>query len=374
MAHAYTPGLRVTNRAVVTKRRILPLKGQVLKKVGDQVRRDEVVARTELPGNVEIINVPSRLGIEPEDVESVMLKKEGESIRKDEVIASTKGLWGMFKSRLTSPIDGSVESISKITGQVLLRHLPTPVEVKGYLNCRVTRIIEGEGVEVATQATFVQGIFGIGGETWGPLKFAVTDPDQVLKPEDLKPEHKDAVVVGGSFAGHASIKRAIAVGAAGLIVGGIHDEDLRQILGYDLGVAITGTEKIGITLVLTEGFGQIRMSDRTWQALKAREGQVASLSGATQIRAGVVRPEIIIPYDGQDGAMEAEAGGGSAMDIGSNIRIIRQPGFGRVGVVHALPSALQKIESETMARVLEVKFPDGSVRVVPRANIELIEE
>lgn len=161
-----------------------------------------------------------------------------------------------------------------------------------------------------------------------------------------------------------------------LIVGGIHDEDLRQILGYDLGVAITGHEQVGLTLVLTEGFGRIRISDRTWEALKGREGDVASMSGATQIRAGVMRPEIIIPFAEQQARPKAsaEAPAGSAIDVGSNIRVIRQPHFGRVGVVHSLPSALQKIESETMARVLEVKFPDGEIRTVPRANVELIEE
>lgn len=374
MAHAYTPGLRVAGKTVITKRRILPLKGQVLKNVGDLVAREVEVARTELPGNVEILNVVSQLGIEPEDIESVMLKKVGDAVAKDEVVAETKGLWGRFKSRVPSPVTGSVESISKITGQVLLRHVPIPVAVKAYLNGRVTEVIEGEGVEITSLATFVQGIFGIGGETWGPLRFAVSDPAQALKIEQITPDMKDAIIVGGAFASHAVIRRVIEVGARGLVVGGIHDEDLRQILGYDMGVAITGTERIGITLIITEGFGQIRMSDRTWNALKKREGDVASISGATQIRAGVLRPEIIIPFEQQVREEDASSAMGPAMDIGSSVRVIRQPDFGRVGVVHALPHELQKIESETFARVLEVSFPDGTTRVIPRANIELIEE
>jgi len=374
MAHAYTPGLRVTGKTVIAKRRILPLKGNVLKTVGDSVQRDDVVARTELPGNVEILNVVSQVGVEPEDIESVMTKKVGDPVRKGEAVAETKGLWGFFKSRALSPIDGSVESISQITGQVLLRHPPIPVEVKSYIGGQVTEVIEGEGVEVRVPATFVQGIFGIGGEVWGPLKFAVSGPDETLAAAQLTPELKGAVVVGGAFAGHAVIRRAIEVGVRGLVVGGIHDEDLRQILGYDLGVAITGTERVGLTLIVTEGFGRIRMSDRTWNTLKKREGDIASISGATQIRAGVMRPEIIIPFDRSAQGDELPDAVGPSMDIGSSVRIIRQPDFGRVGVVHALPQALQKIESETSARVLEVAFPDGTTRVVPRANIELIEE
>jgi len=49
MGHAYTPGLKVTEKLLVTKKRILPLKGEVLVKVGDKVTPDTVVARTNLP-------------------------------------------------------------------------------------------------------------------------------------------------------------------------------------------------------------------------------------------------------------------------------------------------------------------------------------
>lgn len=215
MAHAYTPGLRVSRRATVTKRRILPLKGQVVVQAGQQVTRDQVVARTELAGNVEIVNVVSRLGIEPEDIDGVMIKKEGQPISKGEIIAQTKGIFGLFKSAIESPLDGSVESISRITGQVLLRHKPIPVEVKAYINGTVTAVHEGEGVDVTAEATFVQGIFGIGGEVWGPLKFAASGPDEVLQPGELRPEHKGCIVVGGAFASHECIRKAIQLGVAG---------------------------------------------------------------------------------------------------------------------------------------------------------------
>ena len=44
MAHAYTPGLRVTDLAAIRKERILPLKGEVLVAVGDHVTAEQVVA------------------------------------------------------------------------------------------------------------------------------------------------------------------------------------------------------------------------------------------------------------------------------------------------------------------------------------------
>jgi len=54
------------------------------------------------------------------------------------------------------------------------------------------------------------------------------------------------------------------------------------------------------------------------------------------------------------------------------IRVIRAPYFGKVGKVKSLPPELKKMESETMVRVAEVEFEDGTVESIPRANLEMI--
>jgi hypothetical protein len=56
------------------------------------------------------------------------------------------------------------------------------------------------------------------------------------------------------------------------------------------------------------------------------------------------------------------------------IRIIREPYFGIIGKVRSLPPDLQKIATETKARVLTVELPDGREATIPRANVEIIEE
>ena len=54
------------------------------------------------------------------------------------------------------------------------------------------------------------------------------------------------------------------------------------------------------------------------------------------------------------------------------MRIIRAPYFGRIGEVVSLPSELQKMESETMVRVAEVKI-DNMSYIIPRSNLEMLE-
>ncbi|MBI4713168.1 MAG: hypothetical protein HY762_07715 [Planctomycetes bacterium] len=376
MGHAYTPGLRVTDKTIIRKKRILPIQGEVVVKKGEPVDAATIIAKTSLPGKVHTINVVNLLSIAPEDIRHYMIKKEGDKLEKDDVIAESKPIIKWFKTSIKSPIKGTVESISEITGQVLLREEPQPLELKAYIDGTIVEIIPKEGAIVESYCSFIQGIFGVGGETTAVLKMAVTSADEELAESKILPEYKDKIIVGGSYISSAALKKAIEVGVKGIVVGGFDDKDLKELLGYDLGVAITGAEKIGLTLILTEGFGRINMANKTFNLLVAKEGRKASISGATQIRAGVIRPEIIIPDPAikdmlKEGSTNWERG---AMKEGDSIRIIREPYFGKLARVKALPNEPVKIETESPVRILDVEFPDGQTAVIPRANVELIEE
>ncbi|MFH1312038.1 MAG: hypothetical protein ABIJ00_02320 [Candidatus Eisenbacteria bacterium] len=377
MAHAYSPGLRVARRTEVRKERRLPLRGEVLVAVGDHVQAETVVARTELPGNVQTINVANKLSILPEDIERHMLAKTGDWVDEDELLAESRSFFGLFKSHCKMPIGGTIESVSEITGQVIIREKAIPVEVNAYVEGEVMEVFEDEGVLIKTEGTFVQGIFGIGGEAVGMLEVVADNGSDILSPDVISPSHKDKVIIGGSLVTMDSLNRAVEVGVRGIIVGGMGDSDLRTILGYDLGVAITGTEDIGLSLIVTEGFGEMTMAKRTFDLLASRQGMKASISGATQIRAGVIRPEVVIPLIGTGEDSEKRKRGeapSTGLVVGSSVRVIRVPYFGRIGKVTNLPPELQKLESEAMVRVLGVEFEDGTHAVVPRANVELIEE
>lgn len=373
MAHAYTPGLKVSERLSVRKRRILPLKGEVLVKIGDKVKPDDVVARTHLPGNVEPLNVANKLGIPPEDIDMVMTTKVGDPIAKNEPIAHKSSFIKWFSSSCDATIDGTLESVSKVTGQVLQRGHPIPVEVRAYILGEITEIIPKEGVEVTCNASFVQGIFGIGGETYGNIQIATPDNKTVLDDKLIDDSMKDKVVVGGSLVTAAAMKKAISIGVKGIVVGGLDDKDLRDFLGYDIGVAITGSENMGITLVVTEGFGEINMASKTFELLKRHSGEMACINGATQIRAGVIRPEVVIPATDDSTDLDTRESAIIGLKEGSPIRVIRHPYFGKLGTVTDLPSPLQVLESESKARILEVQFDDGEKAIVPRANVEMIE-
>jgi hypothetical protein len=373
-AYAYTPGLKVKRNMEVIKRRQLPIEGEALVKVGDEVDYDTIVAKTYVKGDPEIVKVAALLGFRttPEDVEAYLLKNVGEKVTKGERFAGYKAFFGLFQKWVESPVDGIIESVSLTTGQVVIREAEIPVEISAYIPGKIVAV-HADGATISTDAAIIQGIFGVGGEVHGEIKIAVENTDEVLSPDKITSDDKGKMLIGGSLMTLDAIKKAIEVGAVALITGGIRYHDVTTLLGEAIGVAITGHEEIGITLIATEGFGNMNMADRTFNLFKSMEGYLASGNGATQIRAGVIRPEIVIPHklEAEDPSeLELAAG----MIPGTPIRLIREPYFGEIGVVHSLPVELQIVDTGSKVRVLDAKLDDGRIVTVPRANVEIIEE
>ena len=371
MAYAYSPGLKVLESVSLQRDRRLPLSGKILVSQGDNVSAEQVVMKTDMPGRADMMNIVSMLGCLPNEIEKYMKKKQGDSIKTHELIAESSSFFGLFKTRIESPIDGTIESISPVTGQLTLRGKPIPVEVKAYIDGTILSTDGKEHVIVETTGSFIQGIFGVGGETCGNIEIAVESSDTPLTIDSLSENHKDKIVVGGSYVTYDVLMRAKEIGIKAIIVGGFDDSDLKKFLGFDLGVAITGQEKLGLTLIITEGFGEIPMAEKTFNLLRKFSGMRASVNGATQIRAGVMRPEIIIPLQNADKTTD-ESKTKLVLEVGKSVRVIREPFFGRLGIIKSLPAELTKLPTESMARVLEVEFENGERAVIPRANVEVI--
>jgi hypothetical protein len=370
MSKSYTPGLKVLKHSKVNKERLLPLKGKVHSDINNKVESDTIVASTEIPGNVQMINIVNKLNIDPNQVLDCMIVDVNENVKKDQIIAQNKGLFGMFKTEVKSPIDGKIINISKVTGQVVISEKPLPIEVDAYIPGKINKVYEQEGVIVSSEGTFIQGIIGIGGEKKGIIKLLVDKPGQDLDLSLIDSSLKDSIIVCGSYINYEIYKKAKDFGVKGIICGGVDYNTISDILGYSLGVAITGMEDT-TTLIITEGFGSINMALKTFNLLKDNDGKRASINGATQIRAGVLRPEIFIKLEDNINSKDFSEDD-LIISEGSTVRIIREPYFGKIGKIISLPFELMMMKSETKVRVAEVEFDDKSKAIIPRANLEVI--
>lgn len=372
MGYAYTPGLTVADCATERRIRRLPVPGRVLVAVGQAVSATDVVAETELPGESRVIDAADRLGIAPEELPLSMIRSVGDGVAAGDLLARTRGWFGRFRHELISPMNGTVESISPVTGRLVLRGPPTLLRRTAYARGQIVAVAPGESATVEIRGAFVQGIFGVGGEAEGTLALAVDSADATLEQQCIGPACAGRILIGGRLVTADAIRAAVANGAKAIVTGGLNDSDLRDLLGYDLGVAITGDEALGLTLIVTEGFGPVPMARRTFELLRRHVGRQASVNGATQIRAGVIRPEVLIPLDETPGATPAERTWRPALELGTIVRAIREPHFGRIGRCVALPTEPVALPTEAQVRVVTVEFENGERAVLPRANVELI--
>lgn len=345
----------------------MPEGAEILVSAGDAVEATDPVARVELPGPSQLLSVASSLGIPRKGLSRAMVVREGDQVVAGQVIAGASALFGLMRSAVQAPFDGRIQSISDISGQVMLSAAPLPIEVSAYLDGEVQSVSGGVGVEVEAEAALVQGIFGVGPEAIAKLVRACDDPGRNLDARMIDGDLQGKIVFTEGRATLGAMERLRETGVRGLIAGSVGGADLVSLAGRELNLADTGDEDIGFTLVLTEGFGDLSMASRTAGVLDGLVGGRVSISGATQVRAGVVRPEIVGRAHGPSRIENREEDG---IAEGTTVRIIRGKAFGRIGRVTRIPGEPAAIGSGGRSLVYVVRLDGGHEITVPRPNVE----
>ncbi|MEM0105929.1 MAG: hypothetical protein QXX81_05265 [Zestosphaera sp.] len=71
------------------------------------------------------VKLSEALGVDPEDVPKYMTVKVGDRVRRGDVIARYLGMSGLVKREVVAPVDGVVESINDKTGTVVIKEQVT---------------------------------------------------------------------------------------------------------------------------------------------------------------------------------------------------------------------------------------------------------
>ncbi len=372
MSRVLVPGLKILPRTEIRKRRELPLEGSVVVEVGQNVTSDQVVAEANVPGELFILRLPERMGIESFEVIEGMKVKEGDEVQKGDLLCEHSGLFGLLHTRFQAPESGTIEFIARKTGHVGLRLPAKPITVQAYMAGVIEEVDAGKGCVIVNKGTFIQGIFGVGRECTGHLHVLPVENNHEVQPSDIPDDVRGALLAGGARYTLEALRVAEERGAKGIITGSIDDSVLAGYLGYELGIALTGDEDVAMTLIITEGFGFLALSDHIRTLLDAHNGKEASINGATQVRAGAIRPEIIITSTEGLEHLSDTSDEEQGLRVGGEVRIIRVPYFGKRATITELPHEEEQIDTGAHTRVLRAKLScTEEIVTVPRANVEL---
>ncbi len=353
----YPVSSRIAALTMIRRDRLLPAPGQVLVSPGEAVGPADVVARCQLAGAVQVLDVSRTLGVPRARAVRYMRKAVGDTVQVDELVASPRGLLGQFRRGCRSPVEGQVIEIRD--GLVLIESAATTYELRAHFRGQVQNVMPNRGVVISLSGALIQGMWGSGGEAAGVLKLAVDNPQKPLRPRAVDVSCHGTIVVGGRILDDDVLEQAIEARVRGIIVGGA-DARMRRSL-----------ESLPFPVLLTEGFGALPMSEPAFSLLQSNMGREALLSADTGTRRGAIRPEVVIPLP--NGASAPDEGSSILpLEVGVQVRALRAPYLSGVGTVVDLPQQTQRVASGARLPVALVELMDGKQAEIPLANLELL--
>lgn len=382
----------------------------MLKRVGDKVQRKEPIAKIErsliaggnlvlesaYDGLVEhisyskghvlireevrpeephtLVHVARMLNISPTFMGAYLRVVPGEQVTPHTILAANENYLGEDGHIVQSPTSGVVDHISYRDGTIAIVKPYRPTVVKANLSGRIKEVIADKGAVIETQGAYIQGVFGLGYERYGPLKVLVANPEDMISEDMISEELASHIIVGGSGISLEAWRKALEIGINGVILGSIRSVYISRLLGAQFSTGITGQEDIPAPLILTEGFGQVPMTESIFRMLKKYQGYMTFVNGTTQIRAGVQRPEIVICHgaellSGQEDAKQAPI----VFEQGAAVRIIGNPHFGSKGTIVDIALQKRKVASGISFIPIKVQLRDGTVIETIENNLELLE-
>lgn len=373
----YIPGdlPPVVRSAMARVVRRLPAPGRVTARKGSRVGADEVVATAYLPSNPQLINVARILSIAPAMVERSLRRERGNKVLAGETLARVGG------RVCEAPMGGKIVDVDAETGYVTLVPDPQQYELKAALAGIVMETNPYESVTIETLAAQVFGAFGLGEERAGVLRLLVTDPGEVVTPEQINRRSAFSIVIGGAAITAAALRAAVDSEVQGVIVGGIEEHELRAFLGWQNqqcwrqrpdGAFLAGPElSLGLTLLVTEGFGVRPMSAPAFDILAAQDGQEALIEGHTTLRQPLVRPRVVVPISrSAETRLDVER---PPLRSGAAVRLLDEEHLGQVGLVRAVLPGPQRVASGALVAAVEVEAgPDKLLLTLPRSAIEVL--
>ncbi len=334
--------------------------------------RGEVMIRERLSADDSLvsINVAEKLQITPLFLKTFMQVFEGQDVSYNQVLAS---LDGMGAGAIRSPVRGKIERIDSRTGKVLIRRPYSPVNLYGYIGGTVIEVLGNYGAVIETPACYIDGVFGIGNETYGDLLVVANSPDEVITADMITENCTDKIIVGGAGITYDAMHKAVGIHVRGVIVGGIKNHDIVNLVEREISIGITGQEEKDITIIATEGFGHVAMLPETFKLLQSHEGKLTSINGTTQIRAGVIRPEIIIPLENAVIAEDSDEETLLEPKCGMLVRIISEPYYGKWGSIIKDGTESVFLPNGTKQNVVSVRLDDGLEITIGENNLLIYE-
>lgn len=231
------------------------------------------------------LTIAGPIGINASEIEFYLQYKIGELVEQGRAIAENPR--SIYQRFIFAEKCGYLKAIDKKQGTVTLHFDKKPVAKSAWVNGRVKSLVDKKSVVIESCSSQINGIIGFGGENFGELAVISQKPLALAL-------MKDKIICTAFSLDLPFLQAAVKAGIKGIIAPSIKSSDWVLFSGKEMGVALTGDEDLLFTLVILKGFGEYLMDNELLNFFISNQGKTVSLSGRTQIRAGVTRPVVLI--------------------------------------------------------------------------------
>lgn len=364
---------RIIPNRIVRVRRIFPGKSHIQVQVREEVNPEDIIGKSLSSGGFSVVNLAADLGISAQDGEKYLQKKIGDHLYQGELLAEKKNLLG--KKIVTSPTDGILESYDKKTGSLRLNLLNKELLVTSGVHGIVEAINPAQNeVIIKTMGTQVFGILGSGKERGGILQFI--SGGGLVQKRQIDESMRTHILVAQSLIYGDAIKQAMSLNVSGIISGGIEFDTYESIIKNMDEHKSRGSD-VGISMMVSEGFGPIVMGSDILSTLQLYEGKFVFLNGNSSqlllpstnvdsiltIRKTAL-PNLKIPEVSPEITIKE-------IEVGANARVIWPPFIGAYGKVVAIDQTPSMLSSSINTFLVTLETNKRKIKI-PYTNIELV--
>lgn len=261
----------------------------------------EILERPDVP---VVLDLKEKFKNSTKNFKKYILKKEGERVEYGQTVAGSQLMpkVPIYTKKVVSPCAGKITKIDYDNGKICIQKDVPTTEMKAHYWGKINKIIPQYGAEIEFGGHILEGAFGTGDIAWGIL---------VNNNADLK-----ANIIFSECPSSEDISKIIEYQPTGIIAGSIDYKGIELL------------ENHHITSIIIEGFGRLQVDEDYKNLLTQSVGRNIILKASTQVRAGVIRPEIIIPSDKEFYTYKKSK---------EKFKVIWGQHYGKKGVIKGLP-------------------------------------
>jgi len=228
-------------------------------------------------------NISAKICVNPDKVKTYLKKQLGDFVYKGEVIASRFDSNGYYFAY--SPATGNIIDFDYKNGTAVIKYERKGFKIISHFSGKVIHTEKNKIINCEVKGQCIPALIGFGGENGGNLLYQ--------KSPDFSKELGRKIIVT-SYADLDALRNYKKAGIAGLVVASLDEKTLSQFTETELNIAFSGNESIPFPILITNSFGKADFPADLTDLFEQSKGKWAYLHALTQIRAGVIRPFLII--------------------------------------------------------------------------------